>query len=373
MEEKGIPNTCKAAVFEEVGKKIEIREFKIPQNLEPGSALCRVMLSTICGSDLHTIYGKRKEPTPLILGHEIVGKLVALGEDVGSDGFGNQLQVGDRVSWTIMASCGKCFYCRKGFPQKCELLKKYGHTSCEDTAIHSGLVGGYSEYVYILPGTTMFKIPEGLSDEVAAPANCALSTVVNAVDTIGIERDDLVMVQGAGLLGLNAVALASEAGAKEILSTDVMQSRLQMAKRFGAARTININEHTSEELKEFAMEASEGRGFDVVIEVCGVKEAAIQGIEVLRIGGRYLIAGLVTPGSYINIDGNKVTRNYITIKGIHNYRPEHLGKAIKFLEKNHNNYNFKSLVGEIYPLEKINEAVLAASNGDYIRVGVKPS
>jgi len=89
--------TCKAAVFERVGKPIEIKEFEVPQELEPGAALCRVTLSTICGSDLHTITGRRTEPTPLILGHEIVGGLVALGDGLTKDGFGNKLQVGDRV------------------------------------------------------------------------------------------------------------------------------------------------------------------------------------------------------------------------------------------------------------------------------------
>lgn len=365
--------TCKAAVFEKVGKPIELQDFEVPKELEPGAALCRVILSTICGSDLHTITGRRKEPTPLILGHEIVGELVELSDELDTDGFGNNLQVGDRVSWTIMASCGQCYYCNIKLPQKCESLKKYGHAAHNDPELKSGLVGGYGEYVYILPGTTLFKIPDVLSDEVAAPANCALSTVVNAVDTIGIERGDNVLIQGAGLLGLNAVALAREAGAKQVISTDVVDSRLQMAKRFGATEIVNMKTVPFEKMKEKILQTTDSRGADVVIEVSGVKNVTRQAVELLRIGGRYLIAGLVTPGSMLDIDGNQVTRKYLTIKGIHNYRPDHLGQAIKFLEKHHTKYPFDELVGITFPLKEINEAMQESATGRFIRVGVKPN
>jgi len=365
--------TCKAAVFEKVGKPMEIQDFEIPKELEPGAALCRVRLSTICGSDLHTITGRRKEPTPLILGHEIVGELVALSDELNTDGFGNKLQVGDRVSWTIMASCGHCYYCKMNLPQKCESLKKYGHTAYNDTELKSGLVGGYSEFVYILPGTTLFKIPDVLSDEIAAPANCALSTVINAVETIGIKRGDTVLIQGAGMLGLNAVALAREAGAKQVISTDVVDSRLQMAKRFGATEIVNMKTVPFEKVKDEILKTTGGRGADIIIEVSGIKDVTRQAVELLRIGGRYLIAGLVTPGSMLDIDGNQVTRKYLTIKGIHNYRPDHLGQAIKFLEKYHTKYPYDELVGITFPLREINEAMQDAVTGKYIRVGVKPN
>jgi putative phosphonate catabolism associated alcohol dehydrogenase len=367
-----IAESCKAAVFEKVGTPLDIREFPVPRDLEPGAALCRVRLSTVCGSDLHTTRGRRPEPTPLVLGHEIVGELVAIGSGLTKDGFGDPLKVGDRVSWTIMASCGKCFFCTNGLPQKCESLKKYGHTAHNDPHIRSGLVGGYAEYVYILPGTTLFRIPASLSDEVVTPANCALSTIENAVDTIGIRAGETVLVQGAGLLGLNAVALAREAGARLVFSTDVLDSRIDMAKRFGASRTFNMATTPFPQVKQALREATGGRGVDVAIEVSGVRDVAAQAADLLRIGGRYLIAGLVTPGSLIGIDGNQVTRKCLTIKGIHNYRPEHLGQAIRFLEQNAGKYPFAELVGATFPLSRINEALDASESGAYIRVGVKP-
>lgn len=358
---------CNSAVFADVGKPLEIRQFGLPDTLEPRAALCKIKMSTICGSDLHTISGRRVEPAPLILGHEIIGEIVALGSGLELDGFGDKLQIGDRVSWSIMASCGECFYCRLDLPQKCEKLRKYGHTCCNETP---HLTGGYAEYIYLFPGTAIYKIPASISDEIATPANCALSTVINAVETIGLNKGEAVLIQGAGLLGLNLVALAVEAGAKKIFVTDVLQSRLDLAARFGADLCINVKDLSCEEIVSQIHDHTGGYGVDVAFEICGVKAAVSQAMESLRIGGRYLLAGLVTPGSDLGIDGNQLTRKYLTVKGIHNYNPKHLGMALKFLEKYSQKYPYNELVGKIFSLSMINEAVELASTGKYIRIGV---
>jgi putative phosphonate catabolism associated alcohol dehydrogenase len=361
--------TCNAAVFMEVGKPLAIRRFELPRRIEPGAALCKVSMSTICGSDLHTINGRRTEPAPLILGHEIIGRIVELGDDLARDGFGEELKIGDRVSWSIAASCGNCRFCRLGLPQKCEHLRKYGHTCCEQAPY---LTGGFAEYIYLFPGTTVFKVPDNLPDEVAAPANCALSTVVNAMDSIEIHSGDHVLIQGAGLLGLNLVALAVEAGAAGVIVTDVTPHRLQLASQFGATFCLNISELGDEETLNRILRATENRGVDVALEVCGDTRAADQAIQALRIGGRYLIAGMVTPNSHFRLDGNQITRKCLTIKGIHNYKPEHLGRALLFLKEHSRKYPYSKLVGKSFPLEEINEAVALAGSGQYVRIGIIP-
>ena len=361
---------CRAAVFEKVGEDIKLKSFFIPEKIDSRAALVKVRFSTICGSDLHTISGRREEPTPLILGHEITGSVEKLGKDLVYDGFGQKLEKGDRVSWTIMASCGSCFFCRNNLPQKCEKLKKYGHTSVNDKMVDSPLLGGYGEYVYIIPGTTVFRIPDSLSDQVASPANCALSTVMNAVETIGIRKGEKVLIQGGGLLGLNACAIAKEAGASEIIVTDILDSRLELARRFGATKTINIRNIDNKELSMLIDVITEKTGMDVAIEVCGAGSAPRQAVENLRTGGRYLIAGLVTPGNVLDIDANLITRKCLTIKGIHNYRPEHLGMSLRFLAENHDKYPFDEIVKISFPLSAINEAVKTAMTGEYIRVGI---
>ncbi len=253
-------------------------------------------------------------------------------------------------------------------PQKCENLRKYGHTCFND---HPHLTGGYSEYICLYPGTAIYKIPEGISDEIATPANCALSTVINGIESIGMYENETILIQGAGLLGLNLVALAVEAGAKKIIVTDINKSRLDMARGFGADLCINLQEVSQYELATVIRNHTSGYGVDVAHEVCGVKEAVSQAIELLRIGGRYVIAGLVTPGSEVPIDGNKLTRKNLTIKGIHNYHPRHLGVALRFLEKHSHKYPYDKLVEKVFPLSQINEAIELASTGDYIRIGIR--
>ena len=360
--------SCNAAVFHKPGEPLAIQQFEVPRNTERGAALCRVRMSTICGSDLHTIGGRRKEPTPIILGHEIIGDVVALGDGLDRDGFGDRLNVGDRVTWSIMASCGDCFYCNRHLPQKCERLRKYGHSSCSEWP---HLTGGYAEYIYLFPGTAIFRIPEAVSDAVATPANCALSTVINAAETIGLNEGETILVQGAGLLGINLVALAADAGAKKVFVTDVNPRRLELAAEFGADRCINVGDLGDEEVLSIIRKETSGRGVDVAFEVCGAVAAIDQAIQALRIGGRYLIAGMVTPGSNLHIDGNQVTRKCLTIKGVHNYRPEHLGKAIQFLEKYSEQAPYTGLIGHTFALTEINDAIQAAASGKYVRVAIR--
>ena len=369
-QKNALPATSRAAVFSEVGKPLQIEHFDLPKHLEPGAVLCKVRMSTICGSDLHTILGRRQEPAPLILGHEILGEIVGIGEQSDVPHLnGNQkpLKVGDRVTWSIMASCGKCFYCCKSLPQKCMHLVKYGHSCCRDAPY---LTGGYAEHIHLMPGTAVYRVPDALSDEIATPANCALSTMVNALETIRVAAGDTVLIQGAGMLGLNMIALCKEAGAAKVIVTDISPDRLASASRFGADACFNSSECTTEELTASIRSLSGGHGVDVAVEVCGNQSVVDQAVKSLRIGGRYLIAGLVTPGSHLDIDGNQLARNYLTVKGIHNYHPDHLSKALDFLEKHSHKYPYADLVGARFPLNEINEAIEVANSGKYIRVAI---
>ncbi len=366
---KEFPEKCRAAVFEKVGKKIEIVDFSLNREIEDDSILCRTRFSTICGSDLHTITGRREEPVPLVLGHEMVADIVRLGKNVIYDGFGNTLKVGDRITWTIMASCGECHYCRKNMPQKCLSIKKYGHASF-DKKDESGLLGGYGEYIHIIPGTVVFKVPDNLSDAVASPANCGVASVINAIETIGVEKGDNVLVLGAGLLGMNTCAILKEMGVNEIIAADRLESRLSAASRFGATRTVNLTKTGKGEFAEMVKGLTGGFGLDVAIEVCGDNSVVDYALDNLTIGGKFMTVGMVAPGNNITIDANNIIRRYLTIKGIHNYRPDHLKKALLFLEKNHDKYPFDEIVKVQFPLERINEAVEAAKSGEYIRVGI---
>ena len=359
-----------AAVFAEVGRPLQIQPFELPDELPPGAMLCRVLMSTICGSDLHTIFGRRTEPTPLILGHEILGEIVAMGEPLANRYAETPLNIGDRVTWSVAVSCGSCFYCSKNLPQKCETLRKYGHTSCQESP---ALTGGYAEHIYLFPGTAVYRVPEVIPDEVAVPANCALSTAINAKEMIRFQASETVLIQGAGMLGLNLAAICKEAGAAKVVVTDIDPDRLALATKFGADACFNVVDGDPKKWAAAIRDLTGGYGLDVAFEVSGSRAAVPQAIEALRIGGRYLVAGLVSPGNDLGIDGNLLSRKCLTITGIHNYRPDHLLQGLRFLEQNAKKYPFADLVSSRFSLNDINQAIEAAATGEHVRVAVCPS
>jgi len=339
--------TGKAIVFLGAGKPLEEREYPIPE-VEPGAILVKTVMSTVCGSDMHSWKGHRPFPTPSILGHEITGKIVKLGKGVDRDTAGKPLAEGDRITWTIMANCGTCFFCRmKKLPQKCLNLFKYGHMSSAEPPYFNG---GFAEYVYIRPGTCVFKVPDELLDEEATPLNCAAATVTAGLDRIGIDLGDNAVVQGDGMLGLYATAMLKERGAGKVIVLGHHDERLRLAEELGADYTINTKGYKDEDLVKEVRNLVGGWGSDLVIEVTGRADAVPLGVKILRVGGRYLLLGFVSPGANFTIDGCDIVVNCLTMFGLHNYDAEHLGKALEFVRKTRDKYPFKKLVGPNFEL-----------------------
>jgi putative phosphonate catabolism associated alcohol dehydrogenase len=358
-----MPETIQGAVFTKVGQPLTLEQFERP-TLTSGQVLCKVRMSTICGSDLHTIMGRRTEPVPLILGHEIVGQIVELGPDAPTDYHGHTLSAGQVVTWSIMANCGECYYCTHDLPQKCVALFKYGHARVTD---EPGLSGGFAEYVVLRKGTTILPVPEGLTDSMVTPTNCTLATAMYGMRRIELAAGESVLIQGAGLLGLYQTVLAKEAGASKVIVVDVSPKRLEWAKRFGADMTLTLDDDPLAAI----LAATDGHGVDVAFEVCGATEALRFGIDAFRLGGRYLLAGLVTPAPF-DADVNLILRKCLTIRGIHNYRPEDLAGAVAFLKSHARDYPFADLIAHVFPLSEINDAIALAEQGDDIRVAICP-
>jgi putative phosphonate catabolism associated alcohol dehydrogenase len=361
--------TAKAAVMTSPRMDLVIKKYPLPR-VNKGCILVKITCCTICGSDVHSWIGRRTAPTPIILGHEIVGTIAELGEGVTHDSGDRQLNVGDRITWTIMDNCGKCYYCReKGLMMKCRHLKKYGHDSCEDPP---HFVGGFAEYCYITPGTCVIKVPDHLTDEEVVPANCALATVINGWEAAEVNPFENVLIQGAGALGFYAAALAKHYGCRRVIVTDILDHRLEFIKAFGATDTLNTREMSDLELVQTIRTLTGGFGVDCVLEVAGIPDLIPLGLQCLRTGGRYIEIGNSYPDANFTYDACDIIMRRLTIKGIHNYDARHLQMGVDFLAMTHNTFPFKNLVTHRVSLEEINEGLRMADSGNAIRVAVLP-
>lgn len=365
-------DTGRVVLFMGVGEPLEMREFPLPAELAPGAVLVETSVATVCGSDAHSWRGRRPFPSPAVLGHEGLGTIVEMGPGIERDTAGNALSEGDRITWTIMANCGHCVFCRtRDLPQKCLNLFKYGH---EKSDVPPYFMGTFGTHVHLEPGTGIFKVPDDMADEEASPLMCAAATVTGGLSRIGVNPGDRIVIQGAGMLGLYASAIAKELGAKQVIAMDVIDKRLEMAKEFGADDTVNAADRSDEELIEEVKALTGGAGADVVVEVAGFAQVIPLGVKMLRIGGRYLIQGSVYPDDEFTITSNDVIIKCLTIMGIHNYDSRYLGQALVLVHGSRDQYPYAKLAGPRFPLTVagVTAALESLENRESIRPIVVP-
>lgn len=344
-------NTARFVIFNGPGQPLEFGEKPLPA-CAAGEVLVRISLATICGSDMHTVDGRRQESTPCVLGHEAVGRVVAAGP-----GRPPEL-AGARVTWTLADSCGECAPCRDWrLPQKCEHLFKYGHASLSDG---TGLNGCYASHILLRRGTTIVPLPDTLPDEVAAPANCALATMVNATEHLP-DPCRMAVIQGAGLLGLYGCTLLRSRGVERVLVVDTNLDRLRLVESFGGEPCLGS-----------ALERAPIGRTDAVFEVAGTSAVVPEGIRLLRPGGLYVFVGMVHPNTRLELTGEMVVRRCLEIRGFHNYAPRHLVRGIEFLRDNQAAYPWPSLLSTGFDLRQIAGALAEARRQHWPRVAVRP-
>ena len=340
--------TGKVILFMGAGKPLQEREFSLPDELQPGAILVKMSVATVCGSDMHSWRGRRAFAIPATLGHEGVGTIAQLGPGVEGDSAGKPLRLGDRMTWVMYANCGVCRLCTiNALPQKCLNLFKYGHVQSD---IPPYFTGTFGEYVYIRPGTAVFKVPNDLADEEASPLMCAAATVIGGFDRIDLAPGENVVIQGAGMLGLYASALAKEQGAKKVIVIDILNERLQLAREFGADEMINAQQCKNAELIDAVKDMTDGWGADVVVEVAGLAQVIPLGVKMLRLGGRYLLAGSIYPDDEFTLASHDVITKCLTITGMHNYYAKHLALALDLVGRSREQYPYKRLTGPKFPL-----------------------
>jgi L-iditol 2-dehydrogenase len=260
-------------------KHLDLVEFPLPA-IGPEDILIRVKACGICGSDIHGYDGStgRRIP-PLVMGHEAAGVVDAVGGAV------TQFHPGDRVTFDSTVSCGKCFNCRAGRINLCDARRVLG-VSCGEYRQH----GCFAEYVAV-PQNIVYKLPDSLSFEHAALIE-AVSIAFHAVNRANIKLGDSVVVVGAGMIGLLVVQTARLAGCGKLIALDLEDSRLALAKEFGADEGINAK---SPDAQQRVLALTDGRGADVALEVVGATAPIQTAINSLRKGGTLVLVGNLSP------------------------------------------------------------------------------
>jgi putative phosphonate catabolism associated alcohol dehydrogenase len=343
-------------VFNGAGKALEEMQIAIPEPMH-GEILIENLYTTICGSDLHTFCGLRNEAVPTVLGHEIVGEIVSFHPGHNKkDYLGNPLEIGDRVTWSIFASNANSARAKAGMPQKSDGLFKYGHAAVTETdALH----GGLSTHCILKNGTTVLKISKEIPLKVAATINCAVATVAGALRLSGSLQGKKVLISGVGLLGLVCAAMCSADGAQEIHVADVNAGRLNLATSFGAnvQHLLNENPQLPDDI-------------DVAFDMSGSPDAMETGLTTLAVGGTAVWIGVVFKTREVQVNAERVVRNLITIKGLHNYNYDDFVAAVQFIENNYAKFPFEELVSAEFSLSDAESAFNYAVADKPIRVGV---
>jgi threonine dehydrogenase-like Zn-dependent dehydrogenase len=295
---------------------------KIPSK----AALIQIGACGVCGTDLHILKGHwpKQLPWPFTLGHELGGVIVEAGSEFKEDFMSKPLKVGSRVMIPPLMPCGRCYYCIH-YPEsanKCLTPVYYCRYLGFDRPPH--LWGGFAEYVYVdleaLPGTKIYKLPDDMPlrlGALAEPLTSCIRAFNRAVRVGGFKWGDTVVIQGSGPIGILAVAAAQEMGAGRVICVGAPeQPRLELARKFGAEATVDIERYQTAEARIARVrELVGGFGADLVMDCSGHPSAGPEGIEFLRDGGTYVEMGQFTDAGAITTSWHRICAKDINVLG----------------------------------------------------------
>ena len=346
-----------AAVLVEYEKPLSLRSYPKPESLGADELLVRVEMAGICGTDIHLWLGQLAIPIPVILGHETAGRIERMGSPDRSDWQGTPVSIGDRITWASSIVCGTCYYCaEKRQPTRCLSRKAYGISYCADEAPH--LRGGYAEYIVLRKETAVFRLPDSLSNDAVIGAGCALTTAIHGLERAPVRPGDNVVIQGAGPVGLAALALARDAGAAKVIVIGAPQHRLTLAKSFGADSVISIEEQADAPARrQLVMDQTGGFGADITIECVGYPAAFVEGLDLCRDGGTYLVLGQYANAGDVAMNPHTITRKQLNVVGSWAFEPRHVQRAIQWLDGSDWKHKFASQITHRFPLQQADDAL----------------
>jgi 2-desacetyl-2-hydroxyethyl bacteriochlorophyllide A dehydrogenase len=310
--------------------QLEVIEVPMPELTEKDNVLVKMTAAGICGSDVGIYHGTNAAATyPRIIGHEMVGVVSKVGENV------THLKAGDRVIVNQVTSCGHCYPCSKNRGNVCDNLKVRG--------VH--IDGGYREYIAV-PENDCYILPESLSDEDAVmiePTTIAIQSCTRAE----LEKEDMLLIYGAGALGSSILKIAHTI-CDHIIVADIMDDKLAEAKQNGASYTINV---ATENFQEKVLEYTKGRGATVSIDAACVKNSLLLLLQATGNAGRVITMGFSTAATEVN--QFLITSKELDVRGSR-LQNKMFGKAIEMIEKGTLDLNHS--ISHTFPLTKAQEA-----------------
>lgn len=349
-----------SAVVEGV-EKISLQEFDIPE-IGPDEGLLKVEMVGVCGTDVKIFQGKIKNyQFPVILGHEILGKIDKLGEKASKQ-YG--LKEGDRVIVESSIRCNQCYYCLTGYPNLCDQRRSYGTTVSSKIPPH--LWGAYGQYMYLAPNSQIHKISEDVPAEAGVLVCAVLANNIRWISISGgITIGDTVVVQGVGQQGLAAIIAAREFGASTIIAIGMTidENRFKLAKEFGADYTLDLQK---EDVVERVKQITGGKMADVVVEVSGNYMALLTSIELVKKMGTIVYGSQVGTDLRTPLPMDKIIFKEIKLKGGFTHNMQYVLPAIKLVESR--KYAIEKMVTHRFPLKDAELAIRTVAGeikGDY--------
>ena len=319
-----VPETMRAAVLVAPGEPLAVKRIRTPRP-RSGEVLVKVTACGLCHSDLHVMSGKILFPTPAVLGHEVSGVLVELGENTLHSG----LAVGDAVCGAFLMPCGQCPDCARGRDDLCAPFFRFNRlqgqlfdgssrlADLDGSVIAQYSMGGLAEYC-VIPVTAVTPMPEGMDAVAAAILGCAAMTAYGAVRRgADLRHGETVAVIGIGGVGSHIVQVAHELGARRVIAIDVDDDKLEHAIRYGASDVIN-SRHVNARDRVLALTG--GRGVDVAIEALGFPATFEQALTLLADGGRMVPVGLAAGSQTAAVEINRLVRRGQQVRGSYGAR-----------------------------------------------------
>src|SRR5918993_3829862 len=356
LQQETLTMRGKSAILDGPDGAFIVAEADVPDP-DPNGVLVRQELCGICGTDAYVYRGGLPGVTfPIVLGHETVGVVEQLGANIHEDSTGRPLATGDRVYIQPGMSCRQCLYCVvHQQPTLCLKRRGYGFRPMKDAP--PDFQGGFSQYLNLVPGSTYLKMN---TDAETAVVLEPLTIGLHQVSRVSMPVGSTAVIQGAGAIGILTLVAAREAGALRTIVVGAPDSRLELAKTFGADLTISIDEvpDSAERVRMVQEETPGGYGADVVFECTGVPASLPEGLDMLRRGGTYVEAGHYTDHGDVALNPFRhMVHKQVTLVAVWGADTPHFVAGRALIESG--KYPFADLVSHRLPLHRVADGVAA--------------